>query len=217
MRAFLTTLVLLPLSLLPGWAYLRARGLTWVVGLYAIGLAIVITFSLTRLIVDPSLFKAMNLTLLTLVLGTSIHGLSLSNDRHSKTTRTLLSESMLLLCLFIALVVILHTQKSRLFGFDLYHVPSQSMAPTLLPGDIILVDTWQTPSALEPNQIVVFKRAQRSIVLVKRLNELRSTEAGLEMFMLGDNRSYSTDSRRFGWVSTEHVIGVNTGVIANIR
>ena len=217
MLAIFKSLILFPAILIPGWAYLRARGARWAAGVYLIGFSIILTFALTRWIVNPSLFILMNGLLVSLYLVTTLHGMLLQESSSAHNGRHLTTKTVCLIALFIALVTATHVNKSRLFGFNLYHVPSESMLPALIPGDIILVDTWRNVSSLEPGQIIVFKRAARSIVLVKRLNKLRQNDMGTEMYMLGDNASHSIDSRRFGWVTTDHFIGVSQGVVTNIR
>jgi nickel-type superoxide dismutase maturation protease len=82
------------------------------------------------------------------------------------------------------------------------------MVPTLLPGDIVLVDTWiDQQENITIGDIIVFKREKNGIALVKRINKIRHSGSALEYFVLGDNPAQSIDSRRFGWISAQYVIG----------
>ncbi len=200
----------------PGAAYLatsRPR-LSYLVPLS--GLILVSVFTVTRWIIDPILFLLMNLGLVALHLGSLAHA-SRAANRNLVDARIGLLALTFLVCMHIAIVVIGHTNKAALFGFQLYHIPSPSMQPTLLPGDIILVDTWVKQNQLEDEQIVVFKRHSKGVVLVKRVASLRGQSEAREMYLLGDNPSRSMDSRRFGWVSSEYLIGRVTAVLFTIK
>jgi signal peptidase I len=108
---------------------------------------------------------------------------------------------------FICILVGLWHYKATLLGIDIFFVPSNSMAPTLLPGQFILVDTWRYQSSEpEVGDVVVFpyKMYGKPSYLVKRL---APWPAGVfqppetPWFVLGDNSSQSRDSRYFGGVS----------------
>jgi type IV secretory pathway protease TraF len=45
------------------------------------------------------------------------------------------------------------------------------------------------------------------MVLVKRLTKIRTKQNQTELFIEGDNQNRSIDSRRFGWVSDDYLIG----------
>lgn len=42
-----------------------------------------------------------------------------------------------------AVVQPMMAQRAELFGYDTYRLPSASMLPSLLPGDLLVVDTWR--------------------------------------------------------------------------
>jgi|GEM_PF-6736087 len=54
-------------------------------------------------------------------------------------------------------------------GYQIYHIPSKSMAPTLNPGDYVLVDLWRYKNkpALK-DEIVVFKHPYKNKIYIKR-------------------------------------------------
>jgi len=141
--------------------------------------------------------------------------------------------------------------RPRLFGFDFYRIPSNSMLPTLIPGDYIIVSNVAYPDR-EPNRndIIIFNRisaedsnkkhpfikrvlaANGDVVKIregtvfvnnKAVKEDYVKQDSLEtdysqnmkektvppgmLFVLGDNRDNSADSRIFGFVSVDSVIG----------
>lgn len=128
--------------------------------------------------------------------------------------------------------------------FRVYAIPSLSMAPTLQPGDQIVVTPFRAPFAREPRRgdVVVFRSPSgRDELLVKRIvatpGDLIATDAGRVtvggralaepyllraassgviapqiipagcFFVAGDNREDSWDSRTWGVLPAELVVG----------
>jgi len=172
----------------PGAAYYFANRTLMCFCVPLIGILIVTLFSQTRWLIDPYLFILMN----GLLLG--IHFISLSHG-----------------------LVIKRGNERPAFGFELYHVPSQSMSPTIRVGDIVLTDTRAKVTELKGNDVIVFKRHARGIVLLKRIQEVRSNADNPELFVVGDNKARSQDSRSFGWVNSEHFIGIITGALFSLN
>lgn len=81
-----------------------------------------------------------------------------------------------------------------------------SMQPTLCPGDLVLVD----PNAYrrDPPQageiVVAWHPYQSDLQIIKRVETLTSSG---QVILLSDNPLAGTDSRQFGAVLPEHVIG----------
>ena len=117
-------------------------------------------------------------------------------------------------CFFIGVCLLLFgagfIYKHRWLGIHVYFVPSASMEPALKPGQFILVDTWafddKTPSL---NSVVVFEHGIEKRHLVKRINHWPNGELTKNnlWYVMGDNRSFSQDSRYFGGIATSQLIG----------
>jgi len=81
-------------------------------------------------------------------------------------------------------------------------VEGNSMLPTLKSGDAVLVDEKAT---VKIGDLVLAEHPYRSSVkIVKRVAEI---EAESGYVLSGDNPAESTDSRAFGAVSIESIIG----------
>jgi len=128
----------------------------------------------------------------------------------------------------------------RIFVAEPFKIPSDSMAPTLRPGDQTLVE--KVAGAPRRGQLVAFHRPGASEVLLKRVVAVGGDTVGLEdgllvvngrtvrepyantksqdgiyfgpvrvaagtVFLMGDNRGVSEDSRDFGAVPVRDVIG----------
>lgn len=137
--------------------------------------------------------------------------------------------------------------RARLFGAVPYHIPSHSMAPTLVRGDYILANT-SVYSGRPPvaGDIIVFRYPRDPAVsYVKRVvgtpgNRVRITAGRLyvddreidqpyidpqnnlgagslslaervipegQVFVMGDNRDHSNDSRYWGYLPVENIVG----------
>ena len=93
----------------------------------------------------------------------------------------------------------------------LFEVQGPSMLPGLKPGQRLLVKSLAKPDK-PPSQgsvVVCHHPSDFNLVITKRV--WQSNDGWLEL--RGDNPVASTDSRHFGQVPLDHVIGVVTAVI----
>lgn len=121
----------------------------------------------------------------------------------------------IILCCFIypAMIVIGILLSKWLWGYQLFHVPTPSMTPTLIPGDYVLVDTWAKSS--KKFDVIVFKKSQGnySVFNVKRIaHSAGDTFHGKllsdsQVAVMGDNRDNSDDSRVFGAINRSDIVG----------
>jgi len=99
----------------------------------------------------------------------------------------------------------------RFFGwclgrFKRVRVVGESMQPTLSPGDEVLVRRCSRLRRVypQPGQLLWLQHPLRSdIQLIKRCERVM----GSRVFVQGDNASESTDSRQFGPVSFDLILG----------
>jgi signal peptidase I len=109
----------------------------------------------------------------------------------------------------------------KLFLFDLMIVEGHSMEPAVRNGTVLVVNRlkyglrfpWQRGflirwSAPKPGEVVVFYTPAGQIA-VKRCE--KKTETG-DFIVLGDNRRQSFDSRSYGPVPADHIIGKVLGI-----
>jgi nickel-type superoxide dismutase maturation protease len=86
-------------------------------------------------------------------------------------------------------------------------VAGSSMRPTLEAGDRLLVDRWSYRQRdPRPGELVVLLDA-RGLPIVKRAVRIEAGHDGARLWVEGDNRAASDDSRRFGALPLERVRG----------
>jgi len=87
-----------------------------------------------------------------------------------------------------------------------FRVEDESMQPTLEPGDYVLVNRWAYRTrAPSPGDLVVVEDPEvPTRFLIKRVSE---TLGAREVRLIGDNEAVSRDSRTFGSVALERIVG----------
>jgi signal peptidase I len=103
---------------------------------------------------------------------------------------------------------------AALTGYRIYHIPSASMMPTLIPGDYVLVDQWTYHnSSPQKDDVIVFQHPYHERHYIKRVAYLpNETFMGKSLpennyAVIGDNIDRSEDSRFFGSIDSERIIG----------
>lgn len=90
----------------------------------------------------------------------------------------------------------------KIFPIQRFTVSGNSMLPTLIEGQDILSFNWAYIGRKpEVGEIIVLNLNGKE--LIKRVTKL----VGEEVFVEGDNKQESTDSRDFGAVSMDQIIG----------
>ena len=82
-----------------------------------------------------------------------------------------------------------------------FKIKGDSMIPTFKENDVVLVN--RLSYFLSPPKIgdlIILKRGQ---YMIKRIKEIKNDE----YFVVGDNKKESVDSRRFGWIDREDIVG----------
>ena len=92
------------------------------------------------------------------------------------------------------------------FPISIFMVRDHSMEPALKPGDYVVANRWFR--RISAGDIIVFKHQEKGMLLVKRVG---SIDRG-RVFALGDNKEASQDSRSFGEIKRENIIGKVIGV-----
>ena len=112
----------------------------------------------------------------------------------------------------ISLATVYH-QREAWLGVNLFYVPSTSMSPTLLPGDIILADTWHyRERSLSIGDTVVFTLPDSPTMLVKRIYSVSDNNFSA----IGDYQSSDESPVRLRDIQHEAIRGKATAVIWNV-
>jgi len=90
----------------------------------------------------------------------------------------------------------------KISPFFVYQISGNSMAPAFLNGEKVLVFVWAY-IMFKPriNDVVICKFHKNK--LIKRIQRIDQNE----IFVIGDNKKESTDSRSFGYLSTKNILG----------
>lgn len=85
--------------------------------------------------------------------------------------------------------------------FFKFKIEGNSMYPTFKSGDAVLINKLAYFFGIPKiGDIVVLKRQK---YIIKRIVKVK----GRKVFIIGDNKKESTDSRNFGWVEKKEIVG----------
>jgi signal peptidase I len=116
----------------------------------------------------------------------------------------------------------------RVFIISVYKIPTESMAPTFLPGDFILGSqvayglrfpwsrsTWFKSTPKKGDLIVCFFQSKPGVPYIKRITGIEGDEietahgklkiGANQFYVLSDNPSVREDSRDLGLVTLDHI------------
>lgn len=79
------------------------------------------------------------------------------------------------------------------------------MLPAFKSGDLVLVNRLAYFFGLpKVGDLVILKRQK---YIIKRIAKINPSADGKKIFVVGDNKKESTDSRNFGWINKKEIIG----------
>lgn len=107
-------------------------------------------------------------------------------------------------CTYFDLLLWLLRYRSRV------RVVGRSMWPILQPGDEVLIESFvPNQSVLQVGDIVtLWHPTQSDLKIIKRITQIEYSETELQRYFLqGDNAEESTDSRHFGWIKADQILG----------
>lgn len=120
----------------------------------------------------------------------------IEEERRKKRNRSLILTAVIT-------VVICYLLLQVFFGVSV--VEGDSMEPGIPDGSIVVYERWNRSCDEDDVVIVQMDGGQ----LVKRIDSVQ----GGKVFLLGDNRSESVDSRTFGMIDQDRIIGTVVCVI----
>lgn len=130
-------------------------------------------------------------------------------------------KTLLFITAHAATIALLLKYPEPTINYRIYFIPSPSMEPTLQIGDLVLANTQSQHASVRIGDIVIFRpdtnkdyfmikrAAQKPEALIKSDND--------NVYLLGDNPSQSTDSRNFGTIKKQQIVGKATWVIINLN
>ncbi len=79
-----------------------------------------------------------------------------------------------------------------------FRIEETSMSPYLNPGDLVII--LKTKNVHKGDVVVIDKSGD---YFIKRVVDIKEDK----FFLEGDNKKESIDSRKFGWISKQQIIG----------
>lgn len=171
----------------------------------------IMALALSRSISTPIGFILFIGGLLLIHLSTWLHGCILISQNKVKPLSAYFGKGIILVLFNSLLFLGGYLGKTVVFGFNLYFVPTESMMPTIMPGDIVLVDTWIDTKDLVPGDIIVFEHPSiTGMTLIKRLDAWADKN---NFRAKSDNPHNSLDSRILGNIEKGSIKAKTTAVL----
>ena len=87
-------------------------------------------------------------------------------------------------------------------GLKIFRVRDRSMEPFLIDGNFALIR--MNPKRVRKGDVVVLEDPRNGRKIIKRVEKIGE---GGDCYVVGDNRQLSSDSRSFGPVPMERIVG----------
>jgi signal peptidase I len=237
-----STLPLLFSLLWPGTGHIALRNYFTGVFFGSFPLLLTALFVISRFIVNHdglAIYTSLLLTNYLMAIGHCCY-LVFTEERIAGSTYI---RALLLPLVALPFSAILFTYKNALLGIGFFQIPSTSMLPTIQVGDIIAVDTWRYHAEPPKRaDIIVFSledthsknaaythyikritaiendtvNQRGELINQKNIHSLHDdtfTVNNNEVFVMGDNRAISKDSRHYGMVNSQNIIGKGQFII----
>lgn len=89
-----------------------------------------------------------------------------------------------------------------LFPFSIFRVEDHSMKPNFNEGDYVVISRWYKKP--KSGDVIVFSDKESGRHMIKRIERIDNFDY---IFVVGDNSEESVDSRSFGAISNNSIVG----------
>ncbi len=197
--------------LIPGWGQIYLGRTALAVAFQVVILSAGIGLCWSRLILHPEVFLLLGIIILAIHL-TSVVSCWIASEKNQVRKITDMIAIVVFPVLFASLALSFYYYRENWLGVGLYQIPTQSMQPSIQPGDIVIVDTWAyRDSVASIGDVILFvKPTTGKNLLLKRVEQVSLSDANrpeTRYYLTGDNAGASNDSRYFGWVEPKWLRG----------
>ena len=121
---------------------------------------------------------------------------------------------MLYLALFILILILVIIVTTFIQRFSLVRVRGVSMSPTFRNNQLLFVDRFKTPQyrinfgdEVQVGTIIVYRSPSDSFVIKRLTEKVQVSDSEFYYWFEGDNKDESFDSRNYGFIQNEAIIG----------
>ena len=235
-KIFIAAITLILSTIILGFGLVVNNKTKYAIGLVCIAYSALLLICWSNLIETPVALFSFFAFIVLLQLGSAVWStyISVSEKKREYSKIKAWIKAAVFGAVTIPLLATVFLNKSEWLGYDVFYIPSQSMQPTLKPGDYILVNTWYY-SIDKPKlgEVILFNHPQKSkMVMIKRItgvpgnkiffdfiryyltsnknnskNIISVTLKENQFFVTGDNYKQSIDSRFWGPLEKDNIIG----------
>lgn len=91
----------------------------------------------------------------------------------------------------------------KISPFIFYSVSGRSMYPSFIHGQIVLAQKKWFFCFYRKGDVIIFTDPIKHLRIIKRIQKIKKES----LYLIGDNKKESTDSRNFGWIDKKYTIG----------